>query len=115
MAFRKTVRSTCRFVGHCFGFSEPKFVSDSKFGSGVRQVLKCIGLDELSSTSLPMFSFDTVRRTGRSISGDVSFAPSDPAGIESNVVSAVSDFTHMTLEMQNSLKSVGSDAVSDVK
>lgn len=112
MAFRKTVKSTSRFVGHCHGFSESKFVNDSKFGSGVRQVLRRVGLDDLSQSSLPMVDLDTVRRTGRVIKGDVSFAPSDPADIESAVVDSVSSYAHSYMEMHNdSLDTSGSDTM----
>lgn len=98
MAFRKSVKCTCRFVGHCFGFNEPKFVNDSQFGSGTRQVLRSIDVDELSKSSLPLVSLDTVRRTGRFISGNVSFAPSDPANIEPAISDALSSYTANYLE-----------------
>lgn len=90
MAFRKKIRV---YYNPCFfahGFSERKFVDDSHSGSAKIQVQKNVTVRELSESVLPLVSNAAIIGSGNYITGDVSFAPSDRADVDLDVMSAVS-------------------------
>lgn len=92
MAFRKLVRSFYRspISLHCFGdVSHSTSMIDD---SSSRVVSQFNTAKSISKTALPLCSLDTLLSTGKTIDGTVSFAPSDPALIESSVHSVVGTY-----------------------
>lgn len=78
MAFRKTIRSNYEPPMHFGGFAEPKMVSKED-GSGVSVMkLEEVPVEKLCDQALPMFGLEVIKQTGKVISGNVSFAPTDP-------------------------------------
>lgn len=91
MAFRKTVRSNYEPPMHFGGFAEPKMVSKED-GSGVSVMkLEEVPVEKLCEQSLPMFGLEVVKQTGKVISGNVSFAPTDPT-VFNDVQDVVGDY-----------------------
>lgn len=79
MAFRKTVRGSNFNVMNSGNFGELKCVPVNDGSKKNSTKLKLISIDEISSSSLPLITLDEVRKSGKVIDGNVSFAPSDPS------------------------------------
>lgn len=92
MSFRKTVRSRYFPPLSFHGFGEFKF-KPSMSGPSSQFVTRSFeSMKDISDSSLPMMSLDTVVKSGQPIAGSVSFRPSDPALIESSVHSRLASF-----------------------
>lgn len=92
MGFRKTFRSIYFPPLSAFGFGEVKFTPSSA-GSASRYVSRSFQTsEEISKSCLPLTSLSDVITTGQVIDGRVSFAPSDPARIDSVVHTSVADY-----------------------
>lgn len=92
MGFRKTFRSTYFPPLSAFGFGEVKF-SPASAGPSSRYVSRSFQTsEEISKSCLPLTSLSDVIATGQVIDGRVSFAPSDPARIDSLVHTTVGNY-----------------------
>lgn len=85
MAFRKTYRSSYFAPVVSDGFGESKFVNSSNDDGVAVQSRVFETPDDISSHSLPLVDLFSIISSGQAIKGNVSFAPSDPALIESRV------------------------------
>lgn len=92
MAFRKSVVSSYRPPLFASGFGEIKF-SPSSAGDSSRYVTRQFeDCEQLSDSTLPLVSLESVVQSGQPINGRVSFASSDPALSEARVHAALSDY-----------------------
>lgn len=89
MAFRKTIKSFSRPSFQAHGFCERKFADLSATDSSVIQTLKDVPVEDLADTALPLVSLRSLLKTGQTIKGDVSFAPSDVADLETSAAVAI--------------------------
>lgn len=104
MGFRKTFRSTYFPPLSAFGFGELKFAPSSS-GPVSRYVSRSFQTsEEISKLCLPLTSLSDVIASGQVIDGRVSFAPSDPARIDSVVHATVGNYiaTHSPSPSSNS-------------
>lgn len=109
MAFRKTLRSSYYPPTFSGGFGEVKFSPSASSDSSQFVSRKFESIEKLSESTLPLVSLDTVVKSGQVINGSVSFAPSDPAIIESTVHSGVAEY----IESNQSTNSVTPPAHED--
>lgn len=102
MAFRKKVRSDYfpSLGFHRFGDYQQNLVSVS---DGVQDI-SFVFLDshDLSLTSLPLMTLDSIISSGQVIKGNVSFAPTDPAIVSKSVVNSVLNYSNSIVSSQNS-------------
>ena len=92
MAFRKTYRSSYFAPVVSDGFGESKFVTSSNEDGVDVQSRVFETPDEISSQSLPLVDLSSIIASGQAIKGTVSFAPSDPAIIESRVNNSIAHY-----------------------
>lgn len=92
MAFRKSVRSSYFPPLSLHGFGEVKYSPSSSGESSQFYSRSFVDCEELSASALPLVSLDSVVSSGRPIDGHVSFAPSDPAVLDSSVHSGLATF-----------------------
>lgn len=90
--FRKTVKSHSPIHFACFGFSEVQPSPGFQTSASKRQVLRAFSCAELSRSVLPLMSLGDLLESGKVITGDVSYAPSDIADIERNVSASLSSY-----------------------
>lgn len=105
--FRKSVKSTYRPNFNFSGFGEIRQVDSSSDDGVVFRSDKFFTASDISSEALPLFSLDSVVKSGQLIKGSVSFAPNDPTDIESRVASSIS------IAAQSKASSAGSVSSSD--
>lgn len=92
MAFRKTYRSSYFASVVSDGFGESKFVTSSNVDGVDVQSRVFETPDDISSHSLPLVDLSSIIASGQVIKGNVSFAPSDPALIESRVNNSLAHY-----------------------
>ena len=92
MAFRKTYRSSYFASVVSDGFGESKFVTSSNVDGVDVQSRVFETPDVISSHSLPLVDLSSIIASGQVIKGNVSFAPSDPALIESRVNNSLAHY-----------------------
>lgn len=92
MAFRKTYRSSYFASVVSDGFGESKFVTFSNVDGVDVQSRVFETPDVISSHSLPLVDLSSIIASGQVIKGNVSFAPSDPALIESRVNNSLAHY-----------------------
>lgn len=102
MAFRKTIRSNCRFSTSYFGFSETKPTLVFSSRSSKFQRLDHPSLSSLSKETLPLIDLKTLLDSNKVINGNVSFAPSDLNDIEYSVYNALSRSVSSSQSVQSS-------------
>lgn len=85
MGFRKTYRSSYFAPVVSDGFGESKYITSSNEDGVDVQSRVFETPDVISSYSLPLVDLSSIIASGQVIKGNVSFAPSDPALIESRV------------------------------
>lgn len=101
MAFRKKVRSDYfpPLGFHLFGDYQEKLVSVS---DGVQDIsFDFLDSRDLSLTSLPLMSLDSIISSGQIIRGNVSFAPTDPAIVSKSVANSVLNYSSSVVPSQN--------------
>lgn len=92
MGFRKTYRSSYFSPVVSYGFGESKFVTSSNEDGVDVQSRVFETSDVISSYSLPLVDLSSIISSGQVIKGNVSFAPSDPALIESRVNNSLAHY-----------------------
>ena len=92
MGFRKTYRSSYFAPVVSDGFGESKFVTSSNEDGVDVQSRVFETPDVISSYSLPLVDLSSIIASGQVIKGNVSFAPSDPALIESRVNNSLAHY-----------------------
>lgn len=113
MAFRKTYRSSYFAPVVSDGFGESKFVTSSNSDGVDVQSRVFEAPDDISSHSLPLVDLSSIIASGQVIKGNVSFAPSDPALIESRVNNSLAHYieSHVS-DNSAAASSSSSDSVS---
>lgn len=96
MAFRKSIVSFYRplITVHRFGDFKDTVCSSSPSSKFVKRLFN--DSKDLSKEALPLITLDSLLRSGETIDGSVSFAPTDLALISSRVESSLSDFISST-------------------
>lgn len=112
MAFRKTYCSSYFAPVVSDGFGESRFVSTSN-SDGVDVQSRVFDVpDDISSHSLPLLDLSSIIASGQVIKGNVSFAPNDPALIESRVNHSLVNYIDSHVS-DNSVSSSSSSSDSD--
>lgn len=110
MAFRKTYRSSYFAPVVSDGFGESKFVTSSNDDGVSVQSRVFETPDDISSHSLPLVDLSSIISSGQAIKGNVSFAPSDPALIESRVNNSIVDYIDSHVSKNSAASSASSDS-----
>lgn len=112
MGFRKTYRSSYFAPVVSDGFGESKFVTSSNEDGVDVQSRVFETSDVISSYSLPLVDLSSIIASGRPIKGTVSFAPSDPALIESRINNSLAHYIDSHVS-DNSAAASASSSSSD--